>query len=611
MTTIRQRTIQEEILWLRVNGHFEQRPASILEFLGPDYLNLQGTTRPSVATVVADIFGEDVNPERIAQYQEGIVSGAIGIGKTTIASIVIPYMTHWVLCLRNPQDFYGMMAGSRLAFMLMSTSRLQAKNVVFSDIKARIDHSPWFQEHFPYDPSITSVFKFPKDIWIIPGDSSEKTFEGFNILGGIVDEIDSHKVTQDKKYVEVGYDTIRGRISSRFGDRGFLLLIGQMKSSTGFAATMYKRYMADPNAYAARMSIWESFGWERYTDLNGNRISFWFDCDRMTITTKQLAELQGFPDHIIEIPDVFRKDFLYAPFKALRDLAGRPAAVATPLFNDPNKIQESRKNWLWRNNVNEGPVDHLNRIAKWFKARNSIKRVVHVDIAYSAVGDALGLAMGHVPEVVDVDGELKPFICIDLVMRFKAGPGMEIFLGDIRRVIYDLKDNRGFNIVKLTTDGFQSTDFRQQVERRHIATDLLSTDKSILPYFDLYDAVSEDRIAIPPYEVPLNWDSPEPVDILFREISQLIEAENGKIEHPVDGSKDLSDAVACVVSTLMGSKKYRRSANSNAEAAPVRPDRTTTQAQMLRHHALRFNQAPRAPLPPTGGATPAPWRPPR
>src|SRR4029077_10242113 len=129
---------------------------------------------------------------------------------------------------------------------------------------------------------------------------------------------------------EIGYDTIRGRISSRFQDRGFLLLIGQMKSSTGFAAKMYTRYSADPRAYAARMSIWESFGWDKFTDLMGNRQSFWFDCDRMAITTKALAGLQGFPAHVIEIPQVYYNDFAFAPFKALRDLAGRPAAVASP-----------------------------------------------------------------------------------------------------------------------------------------------------------------------------------------------------------------------------------------------------------------------------------------
>lgn len=523
-------------------------------------------------------------------------------------------MAHWALCLRDPQKFYGLMPGTRIAFMLMSTSRLQAKNVVYSDIKARIDFSPWFEENYQYDPKITSLFKFPKDIWIIPGDSSEKTFEGFNILGGIVDEIDSHKVTQDKSYVEQGYDTIRGRVSSRFGDNGFILLIGQMKSSTGFAAKMYKRYSLEPNAYAVRMSIWESFGWERFTDLNGNHQSFWFDCDRMQMTTQTLAELQGYPDHIIEIPTTYYKDFAYSPFKSLRDLAGRPAAVASPLFNDPQKIQEARKNWLWRFNVPEGPVDFRNQIADWFKAGNSVKRVVHVDIAYSALGDALGLAMGHVPEVVDVDGELKPFICIDLVMRFKAAPGTEIFLGDIRRIVYDLKDRRGFNIVTLTTDGFQSTDFRQQVERKRIHTDQVSTDKTTLPYFDLLDAISEDRIAIPPYMVPLSWDQPELVDILFREISQLVE-EGNKIEHPPEGSKDLADAVACVVSTLMGSKKYKRSATSergvNTEARERIPDRTFP--SLTDHHAAVRQGSmtmPRSPMPPRG-LTPSPWRTPR
>jgi hypothetical protein len=37
-----------------------------------------------------------------------MVTGAIGIGKTTIASIILPYMCHWVLCLKDPQKFFGL-----------------------------------------------------------------------------------------------------------------------------------------------------------------------------------------------------------------------------------------------------------------------------------------------------------------------------------------------------------------------------------------------------------------------------------------------------------------------------------------------------------------------
>ena len=116
---------------------------------------------------------------------------------TTIASIVLPYLAHWVLCLRNPQDFFNLLPGSRIAFMQMSTSGQQAKEVVFGDIKARIENAPWFKNH-PYDPKFKNQLRFKGDIWILPGDSGETTFEGYNICGGILDEADSHLVTEHK-----------------------------------------------------------------------------------------------------------------------------------------------------------------------------------------------------------------------------------------------------------------------------------------------------------------------------------------------------------------------------------------------------------------------------
>ena len=209
-------------------------------------------------------------PERIALVQEAIFTGAIGIGKTTLASIVIPYMAHWALCLRDPQKFYGLMAGTRIAFMLMSTTGSRPRTSSTPTSRPASTTRRGSRRTTSTTRRSPSLFKFPKDIWIIPGDSSEKTFEGFNILGGIVDEIDSHKVTQEKSYVEQGYDTIRGRVSSRFGDMGFILLIGQMKSShRASPPRCTSGTAADPHAYAARMSIWDSFGWERFTDADG------------------------------------------------------------------------------------------------------------------------------------------------------------------------------------------------------------------------------------------------------------------------------------------------------------------------------------------------------
>src|SRR6478752_1826844 len=144
-----------ELQWLQANPAFAEKPASIDEFLGPEYLNIAAGVRPGVRQALIDIFGDDANPSRIANVQYAMVTGAIGIGKTTFAGIALPYMVHWVLCLKDPQGFFGLLPGSRIAFMQMSTSEDQAREVIFGDIVARIRHSPWFVQNAPHDPKFT------------------------------------------------------------------------------------------------------------------------------------------------------------------------------------------------------------------------------------------------------------------------------------------------------------------------------------------------------------------------------------------------------------------------------------------------------------------------
>lgn len=602
--------LKREFIWLRDHPEFEQRPASIREFIGPDYLNIEGNVRPALLKILIDIFGEETNPERISKYERGIFTGGIGVGKTTLASILIPYMAHWVLCLRDPQGYFNLMPGSRIAFMQMSTSETQAKEVVFGDIKARIDNSPWFRNNYPYNPNFKTQFRFPKDIWIIPGDSAETTFEGYNILGGILDEADSHKITKNKDYAEQGYTTIHGRITSRFEDRGFLLVVGQMKKASGFAAKMYNDMLKDPKAYTSLLTIWESVGWEKHTNPDGTRNSFWYDTKRYSFTTQELAELQGFPDHILEVPKVYERDFLNSPQKALRDLAGRPPAVNSPLFADPTKIENTRTlhQQIFGDFV---PVGPNNAFHEHLRARNSVPRVGHIDIAYSPDGDALGFALAHVYEIVDIDGERKPLIAFDLVMRIAAPPGRELYLGDIRAMIFELRNSRNYNIVKITTDGFQSTDMRQQLQRKRIQTELLSADRSTLPYFDLHDAVAENRVSIPPYNVPLTVADPTPIDIVYRELSQL-QYEGSKIDHPPDGSKDVADAIACTVSSIMSDPIFHR---RSAKASPIADawggsDGMNGGRNALGGHPAMSGAMPRAPLPPRGDTDPIQWRPP-
>jgi hypothetical protein len=584
------------------------------EFLGPDYLNCRDKIRPRIVDALIRLFGDEVQSERIAQYRFGMMTGGIGIGKTTIASIVLPYLAHWTLCLRDPQDFFDLLGGSRIAFMQMSTSGQQAKQVVFGDIKARIERAPWFMDNYRFDKNFKNQLRFPKEIWILPGDSSETTFEGYNILGGILDEADSHKVTDVKDYAEQGFNTINSRIESRFGKKGFLLVIGQMKRANGFAARKYEELRKDPTAFIDRMAIWESLGWDKFLRSDGERDSFWYNTKRHLIVPEAIVHTLNSED-IIEIPNEYRTSFENSPEKALRDLAGIPPLTGSPWISLAYKIEEAQDRWVARQNQMElatgfdpsrlSPVDEGGKIADWFVCTDPLKRVCAIDMAYSPDGDALGFAMGHVHEVVEIDGEWKPYIVFDLLMRIHAPAGREIFIADVRHMIYSLRDHHRFKIVECNTDGFESTDTRQQLNKRRIASEKISVDRQTIPYEDLREALYENRVEFPKYMVKYHEYDTEYTNIAYKELSELID-DGKKVDHPENGSKDVADAMASVVFRLMGDRTYhrRRSVWTDEDESSAQPIRPSEGAGLMGQ-----GQEMKAPVP-TFGFGPL-WRPPK
>lgn len=590
--------VAEEAQWLVDNPAFDERPASMPEFLGEGYMEIDRYVRPGVRKVLIDIFGEEPNGENPSNYGKALLSGSIGWGKSTTASIVLAYLCHWTMCLRDPQDFFDLMPGSRISFMMMSTSAVNARGVIFDDVKGRIRKSPWFRDNYPYDEKWEREIRFPqKDIFIIPGGSKETQFEGYNILGGILDEMDSHKAPKGgKDYADQGYDTIINRIQSRYGDRGLIMPIGQMKKSGGFAFRKHAELRDDPDAYTVIMPIWESFGWdyEKYQGNDGKPETFYFDKMRSLVLPDDYFDAYGVQpgSNILKIPKLYLGAFKANPVKALRDLAGIPPASEAPFIGLTDRIMSARERWIVDEYGDasdmesvEPPVDDTPdspKIAEWVRAVDSIPRVVHVDQAFSGQreSDAAGIAMGHISKMIDQDGETKPYIHFDLLMRIKAKPGSEIMLQDLREVLYELRDNRGFKISKVTFDSFQSQSSVQILRKRRFRTDILSVDKDKMPYEDLRDAIYEERVGFPPYVTYSRVGGDERVEIAVKELSELTDT-GQKIDHPPSGSKDIADCMAAVVYTLIGDKKYRRSVASKGTDEATRGDRPTQTPESL------------------------------
>lgn len=575
----------QEALWLAKNPEFRMRPASIQEFCGPGYLN-ERNVRPGIMEALIETFGEEVNSYAISNKRRALLTGAIGIGKSTYAAIALSYMVHWIKCLKNPKEFYNLSEDSVIGFMMMSTTEKLAQEVIFQKVKKRIQNSDWFNTWAPLaeeNKRMQKQMRFEGDIWIVPGSSAETSFEGYDILGGIVDEGDSHNVTEQKDYAEAGYNTIESRIESRFTDfntgehRGLMICIGQAKRKAGFMMRHYDEFSKDPTSVAVRMTIWESFGWHNYTfdkdDIKrgietAERDSFYYDMRKRVLLSKEAAQLVMNKD-LIEVPTQYKRSFERDPVKALRDLAGIPPEVDDPFISRPDLILDCQELWHSRYPDYDSPVGAESRLDKivlpsWFNPGSldhDYRRVIHIDTAYSPEGDALGFAMAHVPEKIDQYGEERPIIVFDLLLRIKATPSVEINFGEIRKFIYMLRDDLGFEIDMVTIDGFNSFDFIQQLRRNKIKSDYLSVDKTKAPYEDVREAINDRRCLLPRYMTPYHLSDTKTVNIAYKELSEVQDI-GKKIDHPKDGSKDVADAITGCVHTLVSMSKYTREART-------------------------------------------------
>lgn len=531
---------------------WEFDPVSPLDFLtGPDYLNLQDEIYPVVLKDLKDSFPE--NPKEIKnQFEEIIFDEAIGSGKSFKLSILATYMAYKLLCLRNPQRFFKLAPGSKIAIMNMSVSASQAKRVVFGEIKNKIDYSKFFKEHYPPNPRIRSELQFDpspdvvkpgdtriyKNVYIIPGSSSGFAPLGYNLFCGIIDEATLWRDTQNKDYVEEVYNILRRRITSRFMDKGLLVLGGSPMYSTDFLERRIKDVQDNDlkNVLVRRRSHWDA----KYPEYNGPRFYFHLeDCkvfrteEEMLKNRDEVAKRSGenwktaielFDKQIKNIPMMYYEDFKKNPEGSKRDLGGWPSDSISVFVENQSYIEES----VNRDRVD--PVKSPYTFKKWFSPKNrKAWHVIHIDLAIT--GDACGICMGH-PEGYTEDGGVITWI--DFLMRIQGTQENPIQIEDIRSMIYFLS-KLGFPIGKITMDGFQSVDNMQILRKRGYFVEYLSVDRSMKPYEEWKEALYQHRINIYDHE------------IRNKEAKKLEKIKNKKIDHPRGGSKDCTDAEAGVV----------------------------------------------------------------
>lgn len=76
-----------------------------------------------------------------------VFTGAIGLGKTTTAITGMAYVLHQILCLKNPQEYYGLQGNSEIVFAFFNVNLDLSYGVAYKKIQSMLMESPWFLEH--------------------------------------------------------------------------------------------------------------------------------------------------------------------------------------------------------------------------------------------------------------------------------------------------------------------------------------------------------------------------------------------------------------------------------------------------------------------------------
>lgn len=185
---------------------------------------------------------------------------------------------------------------------------------------------------------------------------------------------------------------------------------------------------------------------------------------------------------------------------------------------------------------------------------------VHVDpgLNRGRKGDAAGIAVGRILDqaAVEVGSDYRVVsrFVVPLVMQVIAPEAGEIYLTAISRFILQLRGIIGINVTSFSYDSFQSAGAIQELSSAGLVTAGMkwddygqrltgfgkpfSVDRTVNAYQDLKEAINEQRILLPDY-----WP-------LRSEMERLEDIPGRAPDHPVNGSKDLSDAVAGVVGYL-------------------------------------------------------------
>lgn len=595
----------KEILDFSSHHVYEREPVSMDQFLEDEYY-----LGDSTKTLYPKIREDLIEIAETSSIRECVFTGSLGFGKTTMGSILMCWTLYQLSCLRSPQLAFGLSPGSEMVLATISKNLHLARTVLKSAIEDKLKMSSYFLKEFTPKRWGGDVTQFPKNIQLSIGSCLSERVLGMNVFAGVMDEANfmatkgqqitstgsGKKTVAQYDLAEKVYAGLVRRIKSRFQRAGgslpgMMVLLSSANVTGSFTDRKIEdvKKSKDATVFVRDYATWdvkpkEHFSGDVFSVIIGSsslRSRIVPSEDEKTLD-ESFVEREG--AFVIKVPEEYRLDFERDLENSIRDIAGMSTHAISAYLNrietldwavkadlvHPFTVQEyiygEPGGFIWENlcvtaerRLPGGYTEEC-----WKPKRDpEALRWIHVDPALS--GDSAGIAMGYIKRWMEVvrrneDGDeyndVAPEIVIEFMLRIHPPPGDQIFLPDIRRMAYELMDH-GFHLMGFSGDKFQFAETLQHMKRKGVRSELISTDLTTEPYDNLKSALYEARLTTYDYE-------PFTSEMKALEYDRI----KGKIDHPIAGSKDCSDAVAGVVHGLIkGARRMPVSPSMGTEMA--------------------------------------------
>jgi hypothetical protein len=468
-----------------------------------------------------------------------------GSGKGHVCRTISCRVAYLLLCLRSPQDYYGMPGQDSIHLLNVAMNAQQAQRAFFDPIEKLVRTSPWFRDKAA--PTRGAIV-YDKNIEAISGHSEAESQEGLNLLLGVADEIDGFRSKEE----------VRGNVTGRIPQNTVEGIFDMMRtsSSTRFPRTFknvrisYPRYLGSA---IQRLTAQSREDIAKRGEKSRHYVSGPLPTWVVNPNFKQfeLVAVEG-TDELV--PEVYVSDYEEDANMAKAKYECKPSKASNPFFRNEFLVRSAFKpstrqpiEVSYRRDGDGWEVEY--DISPDLVPIKGAQYAMHGDLAVT--GDRAGIAMAHTVRkeefentVTLEDGtvtstrELRPIIKVDFVFSFEASKGVnpprEIQIRWARELAYELR-RRGFRIKRFTFDGYESRDSMQQLEKMGVESKKVSTDRSNEPWRNLMDVMYDGRLIAAHRE------------LLVDELLGLTILPNGKIDHPRLGSKDEADALACAV----------------------------------------------------------------